>query len=140
MEEISLYQQKTHKVYLLIIWLIGILMIIYFSLPFLKKDSGLYFLDIINNKQQVITVKEDVKKNQAAINSNEALLFVTINKKQFLTKFVTYISDEDIAAKELNDSSSDKSNKRFIIVGRKKAIKPAKTSDDFFIKTAPKNL
>ena len=138
MEEISLYQQKTHKVYLLIIWLIGVLMIIYFCLPFLKKDSGLYFLDIINNKQQVISVKEDVNKYQAAINSNEALLFVTINKKQFLTKFVTYISDEDIAAKELNDSSSDKNNKRLIIVGRKKAIKPAKINDDFFIKAAPK--
>ena len=138
MEEISLYQQKTHKVYLLIIWLIGILMIIYFSLPFLKKDSGLYFLDIINNKQQVITFKEGAIKNQTSNNSNEALLFVTINKKQFLTKFVTYISDEDLAAKELNDSSFDKNNKHFIIFGRKKAIKPAKTNDDFFIKAAPK--
>ncbi len=138
MEEISIYQQKTYKVYLLIIWLIGVLMIIYFCLPFLKKDSGLYFSDVINNKQQVITLKESVNKSQTIINSNEALLFVTINKKQFLTKFVTYISDEDLAAKELNDSSSDKNNKRFIIVGRKKAIKPAKTSDDFFIKAAPK--
>ena len=63
MEEISLYQQKTHKVYLLIIWLIGVLMIIYFCLPFLKKDSGLYFLDIISNKKQVITFKESINKS-----------------------------------------------------------------------------
>lgn len=138
MEEISQYQQKTYKVYLLIIWLIGVLMIIYFSLPFLKKDSGLYFLDIISNKKQVITFKESINKSEAVNNSNEALLFVTVNKKQFLTKFVTYISDEDFAAKELNDSSSDKNNKRLIIVGRKKAIKPAKINDDFFIKAAPK--
>jgi len=138
MEGISIYQQKTHKIYLLIIWLIGLLMIVYFCLPFLKRDSGLYFLDIMNNKQQVITFKESVNISQAALNSNEALVFVTINKKQFLTKFVTYISDEDLAAKELIDTSSDKTNKSFIIVGRKKANKPAKPSNDFFIKAAPK--
>ncbi len=138
MQKISLYQQKIHKVYLLIIWLIGVLMIIYLCLPFLKKGSGFYFTDRINTKLQVISFKESINKSQAAINSNEALLFVTINKKQFLTKFITYISDEELAAKELTDTSSDKINKSFIIVGRKKANKPVKTSNDFFIKAAPK--
>lgn len=138
MEETSLYQQKMYKVYLLIIWLIGVLMIIYLCLPFLKKGSGLYFTDIINTKPQVISFKESINKSQAAINSNQALLFVTINKKQFLTKFVTYITDEELAAKELTDKLSDKINKSFIIVGRKKANKSIKTNNDFFIKAAPK--
>jgi len=138
MEKIGIYQQKTHKIYLLIIWLIGVLMIIYLCLPFLKRGSGLYFTDIINNKQEIITFKESINKNKATENSNEGLLFVTINKKQFLTKFVTYISDEDLAAKELTDTSSDKINKNFIIVGRKKANKPVKSKDDFVIKAAPK--
>ena len=113
-------------------------MIIYLCLPFAKRGSGIYFADLINTEQQAITLKASINKNQSALNTNEALLFVTINKKQFLTKFVTYISDEDLASKELSDSSSNKTNKSFIIVGRKKANKPEKTRDDFFIKAAPK--
>jgi len=138
MEGISIYQQKTHKIYLLIIWLIGVLMIIYLCLPFLNRSSGLYFTDLIDTERQAITLKASTNKSQSSNNSNEALLFVTIDKKQFLTKFVTYISDEDLAAKELIDTSSEKTNKSFIIVGRKKANKPAKPSNDFFIKEAPK--
>ncbi len=138
MKDINLYQQKTYKVYIFIIWLIGLLMIIYLCLPFLKRGSGLYFTDIINNKQQIIAFKESFNKNQSFLNSNEALVFVTINKKRFLTKFVTYISNEDLAANKLTDTLTDKSNKSFIIVGRKKANKPTKAKDDFFIKAAPK--
>lgn len=137
MVEISLYELKKHNLYLLIIWFIGMLMIVYLCMPFLKKDQDL-FLDLINNNHHVITIKKSVIKSKANSNSNEALLFVTINKKQFLTKFVTYISDEDLAAKELTENSPDKNNKRYIIVGRKKAIKPAKIKNDFFIKAAPK--
>jgi uncharacterized membrane protein len=60
MEKIGIYQQKTHKIYLLIIWLIGVSMIIYLCLPFLKRGSGLYFTDIINNKQEIITLLKKV--------------------------------------------------------------------------------
>ncbi len=137
MEEISLYHQKIHKLYLLIIWFIGILMIVYLCIPFLKRDLNL-FSDLINNNQQAITLKESAVKNQATTNSNEALLFVTINKKQFLTKFVTYISDEDLAAIELTDTLAEKNTKRYIIVGRKKVNIRTKIKDDFFIKAAPK--
>ena len=104
----------------------------------MKKDSGVYLLDLVATQNKSIAISQSLNKNLGVDNSNEALLFVTINKKQFLTKFVTYISDEDLAAKETADSSSGKSNKSFIIVGRKKSTKPEKSKDDFFIKAAPK--
>jgi hypothetical protein len=132
------YKDHIHKTYLFSIWLIGIALIIYICLPFISKGSGVYLIDIIDTKNQSIAISKNTNNNQSTENSNQALLFVTINKKQFLTKFVTYISDEDLAAKELADSSSEKSNKSFIIVGRKKSAKPQKSKEDFFIKAAPK--
>ncbi len=132
------YKAQIHNTYLLSIWLIGIALIIYLCLPFMSKGSGVYLIDLIETNKQSIALSKSLNNNQSTENSNQALLFVTINKKQFLTKFVTYISDEDLAAKELADSSSEKSNKSFIIVGRKKSAKPEKSKDDFFIKAAPK--
>ncbi len=132
------YKAIIYKTYLLTIWLIGIALIIYLCYPFIKKDSGVYLLDLIETQKKSTALSQSLNKNEGIDNSNEALLFVTINKKQFLTKFVTYISDEDLAAKELADSSSGKTNKSFIIVGRKKSTKPQKSKDDFFIKAAPK--
>ncbi len=114
-------------------------MIIYLCLPFIIKDSGVYVFDLFETQKKSIALSERLNNNQSVDNSNEALLFVTINKKQFLTRFVTYISDEELAANELADSSSGKTNKSFIIVGRKKNSKPKKSNaDDFFIKAAPK--
>ncbi len=132
------YKAQIHNTYLFSIWLIGIALIIYLCLPFMSKGSGVYLIDLIETNKQSIALSKSLNNNQSTENSNQALLFVTINKKQFLTKFVTYISDEDLAAKELADSSSEKSNKSFIIVGRKKSAKPQKSKDDFFIKAAPK--
>ncbi len=132
------YKAHIHKTYLFSIWMIGIALIIYLCLPFMSKGSGVYLIDLIETNKQSVALSKSLNNNQSAENSNQALLFVTINKKQFLTKFVTYISDEDLAAKELADSSSEKSNKSFIIVGRKKSAKPQKSKDDFFIKAAPK--
>lgn len=132
------YKAHIHKTYLITIWLIGVALIIYLCLPFMSKGSGVYLIDLIETKKQSIAKSENLNNSQSTENSNQALLFVTINKKQFLTKFVTYISDEDLAAKELADSSSEKTNKSFIIVGRKKSAKTQKSKEDFFIKAAPK--
>ena len=132
------YKVQIFKTYLFTIWFIGIALFVFLCYPFIKKDSGVYLLDLIETQNKSIALSQNLSKNQGVDNSNEALLFVTINKKQFLTKFVTYISDEDLAAKELADSSSGKINKSFTIVGRKKISKPQKSKDDFFIKAAPK--
>jgi hypothetical protein len=132
------YKAGIHKTYLFTIWFIGIVLIVYLCYPFLIKDSGVYLFDLIETQKKSASVSQSLNKNDNLNNSNEALLFVTINKKQFLTKFVTYISDEDLAAKELADSSSGKTDKSFIIVGRKKNSKPQKSNEDFVIKAAPK--
>jgi succinyl-CoA synthetase beta subunit len=134
----QLYKDHIHTTYLITIWLIGVALIIYLCLPFISKGSGLYLIDLIDPKKQSTAISENVNNGQSTEKSNQALLFVTINKKQFLTKFVTYISDEDLAAKELADSSTEKNNKSFIIVGRKKSTNTQKSKDDFVIKAAPK--
>ena len=120
------------------IWLIGIVLFLYLSVPFFNKDSGMYFLDLIVPAKLNPLPNKKVSELQKDNSANEALLFVTINKKQFLTKFVTYISDEDLAANEVKDTADGKANNSFIIVGIKANKKRSKTKDDFFIRAAPK--
>lgn len=128
---------NTHTRYLYILWVTGIVLLAYLCFPFFDKSSGMYLGDIFFSSQKVNTTVTKRTNKQKENTANEALLFVTINKKQFLTKFVTYVSDEDLADKKRADTSSEKEGRGFLIVERKrKPKKPA--SGDFFIKAAPK--
>jgi len=134
----ALYNYLYNSRHVASIWLVGIVLFLYLSIPFFNKDSGMYFLDIIVPSKLNPLPNKKVSELQKDNSANEALLFVTINKKQFLTKFVTYISDEDLAANKVKDTADGKANNSFIIVGRKANKKPSKTKEDFFIRAAPK--
>lgn len=120
--------------YIYIIWVVGILFFCYLCQPFMKKGSGIYIPDILTGKEQLHLPFIPMKNNTG----NQALVFVTINKKQFLTKFVTYISDEELEVEKQSPQTLDKAKKSFIIVGRKKNTPPNKPTQDFMIKSSPK--
>ncbi len=122
---------NSFKYYLYAIWIVGIIFCIYLCQPFLRKGSGAYIPDIISGQSEINLPFIPMKSNTG----NQALVFVTINKKQFLTKFVTYISDEELEVEKQTPQTLDKVKKSFIIVGRKK---PATTTEDFIIKSSPK--
>ena len=125
------------KKHLYILWGTGILLLSYLCVPFFEKDSGMYLGDLLSNN---IVIKPAQTKRSEGVKeyaANEALFFVTINKKQFLTKFVTYLSDDDLTDKNVKDSLQGKEGKSYVIIGRNR--KPKKSSSkDFSIKTAPK--
>ena len=138
MSKPALYQKILTSGHVFIIWFVGGILFLYLSIPFFNPDSGMFLPDLFVPARQFIQQKKTegpAAKNKAA---NEALLFVTINKKQFLTRFVTYISDEDLAAKEVTGNGEGKESKRLILVGRKQNKQQRKTKDDFFIQAAPK--
>lgn len=119
------------KYYLYAIWIIGMVFLMYLCQPFLEKGSGVYIPDIIAGRGQINLPFIPIKNNTG----NQALVFITINKKQFLTKFVTYISDEELEVEKQSPQTLDKVKKSFIIVGRKKTVT---TNQDFIIKSSPK--
>lgn len=133
-----LYHKLVESRHVAIIWLVGTLLFAYLSIPFFKKDSGMYLVDLLEPSKKSFLPSKKATELKTDNATNEALLFVTINKKQFLTKFVTYISNEDLAAKEFTDSSTGSINKSFIIVGRRTIKKTPKPKEDFFIRAAPK--
>ncbi|TAG30854.1 MAG: hypothetical protein EAZ35_05615 [Sphingobacteriia bacterium] len=124
-------RHTSFKYYLYAIWIVGSLFFFYLCQPFIKKGSGVYIPDIILGKGQIDLPFIPEKNNIG----NQALVFVTINKKQFLTKFVTYISDEELEVEKQTPQTLDKVKKSFIIVGRKR---PATPTEDFIIKSSPK--
>ena len=94
---------------------------------------GNLFSDKINSK----TVRSNQAKETKQNTDNEALFFVTINKKQFLTKFVTYVSDDELSDKNMKDSSREPEERNYIQIERNRKQKKS-TPKDFSIKAAPK--
>ena len=123
--------------FLYILWGTGILLLAYLCIPFFEKESGLYLGDLIANKNVTKPLRSNRTEGPKQNTDNEALFFVTINKKQFLTKFVTYISDDELSDKNRKDSLPESEEKNYIQIGRNKKQKKS-TPKDFSIKAAPK--
>lgn len=136
--KISTSYIKIQRNYLLLLWAMGIGFFIYLCLPFLQKKSGMYLSDIFSVEKNNTANIFINKKAEDRITGNEALLFVTINKKKFLTKFVTYVSDEELVQIKLTDTVTHKEEKSFMTRGRTRIKKQAKDKEDFIIKSAPK--
>ena len=64
----------------------------------------MYLGDLFSNKINIKAAQSNHAEQSKQNTDNEALFFVTINKKQFLTKFVTYISDDELSDKNRKDS------------------------------------
>ncbi len=97
----------------------------------------MYLPDVLLSVKSQNSELRNKKKLTDYDTRNEALVFVTINKKKLLTKFVTYLSDEDLRKEQLNDTLIDTNEKNVIIIGKKKNTKQSRKKEDFSIKHAP---
>lgn len=137
MEEKELHN-KVPLTYFYPLWLVGMVLFVYLCAPFFSKQSGMYLPDLLASPTQFKKGLANTRKFNSDTLSNEALVFVTVNKKKLLTKFVTYISDEALREKERTDTSFSRDENSFLIIGRQKKNKKQKTKNDFVIKSAPK--
>lgn len=138
MKETSTLHLPAQGRYLYPLWAVGAMMFIYLSLPFFNQDSGMFLPDVLNTGRRFSLVKSKSERVHKEKGVNEAYLFVNIHQKHFLTRFVTYISDEDLAARTVKDSSEPNNNRSFLVVGKKVPAKKSSKKEDFFIGSAPK--
>ncbi|MDD2791926.1 MAG: hypothetical protein PHD73_02025 [Sediminibacterium sp.] len=124
--------------YIYLVWGVGALMFIYLSLPFFSRQSGMFLPDVIQTGERFSLIKKKSEKPIKEKGVNEAYLFVNIRQKHFLTRFVTYISDEELAAREAKAISEPNENRSLLIIQKKVPGKKSSTKDDFFIGSAPK--
>jgi hypothetical protein len=113
-----------YTIALTIMWAVGIAMCIYLISFSTKTDKAneLLFLDISKTVTDGLT-------------ENDAYVFVNVNKKHFLTRFVAAVTDEE-------ETSKKKNNIPFISSLVEKVVKktipqPIKAKADFYIKPAP---
>ncbi len=97
----------------------------------------MYLGDLLSKRISLKPTQTIHKEGSKEYDGNEALFFVTINKKQFLTRFVTYISDEDLAGLNKRNTSQGNEEKKYVIIGRNKKTRKSSIKD-FSIKAAPK--
>lgn len=138
MKETSTPHLPAQDRYLYPLWAVGAMMFIYLSLPFFSQDSGMFLPDVLNTGRKFPLVKRKSEKVQKEKGVNEAYLFVNIHQKHFLTRFVTYISDEELAARAVKDNSETSGNRSFLVVDKKTPAKKSSKKADFFIGSAPK--
>ncbi len=93
--------------------------------------------DLLSNKIKIKPTRTNRSEESKQNADNEALFFVTINKKQFLTKFVTYISDDALSVKNVKEGSQGNEEKNYVLIERKRKPKIS-SAKDFSIKAAPK--
>jgi hypothetical protein len=113
-----------YTIALAVMWAGGIIMCIYLISFSTKTDKAneLLFLDISKTVPDGLT-------------ENDAYVFVNVNKKHFLTRFVAAVTDQEENGKKKNniiisDSTVEKIIKKYIPAPEKKAA-------DFSIKPAP---
>jgi hypothetical protein len=126
---------KLHSLIALsVIWLGGIVMFSYLVFIFDKAPSANsgytspYFTEskkLIDNKLQT-----DAKNNSS--NVNDAYVFINVNEKHILTKFVSVVFEED---SKMNTANSIRSSVKKI--NRIIKSETTKKSSDFSIKSAP---
>lgn len=136
-ESLTLKRLYSYR-HIVLIWLTGLILFVYLSIPFLDKSSGMYIPDLFNPEKKESSLRSKIFHNSSLSAGNEGLVFVTINKKQFLTRFVTNISDEELTSQPSANHNEDNEQKSFIIVGRKKSPKTNSSTKDFIIKASPK--
>ncbi|HJV18579.1 MAG TPA: hypothetical protein VJ552_01760 [Sediminibacterium sp.] len=138
MRKTSIHLFPAQARYLYPLWAVGTMMFIYLSLPFFRQGSGMFLPDVLNTRGKFPLVKRKSEQVQKEKGVNEAYLFVNIHQKHFLTRFVTYISDEELAARAVNDNNGISNNRSFLVVDKKKSAKKSRERSDFFIGSAPK--
>jgi hypothetical protein len=126
-----------HSKYLYILWATGVLLLAYLCFPFFEINSGMYLGDLLSKSISIKPSQLKRKEGSKEYDANEALFFVTINKKQFLTKFVTYVSDEDLAGLNKKGTAQGNEEKNYVIIDRNKKSRKSSLKD-FSIKAAPK--
>lgn len=107
-------------------WAGGIVICIYLVGFSAIKDMSneLKFLDIGNKK----TITDSLP-------GNEAYVFVNVNEKHFLTRFVASVTNEEETEKKKNDMPV--SNALVEKISKKIVVAPEKKAADFIVKPAP---
>ena len=124
--------------YIYLVWGIGALMFIYLSMPFFNRNSGMFLPDVLKTGKRFSLIKRKSEKTPKEKGVNEAYLFVSIRQKHFLTRFVTYISDEDLAARQAKETNNPNEDQSLLIIQKNRAVKKSSSKGDFFIGSAPK--
>jgi hypothetical protein len=133
-----------HIAAIVLLWLFGGLMIIIFVLP--QKRVSIFGKQLSPNEmieyEKSISIVSSEIKNAKQLDMSNAFVFVNINKKNFLTRFVSIIGEEKISGNADTASGSSKL-KQDVTTVRK--IKPVKSitnnnADDngFSIKPVPR--
>jgi hypothetical protein len=134
---------------LIIIWVSGAIAFLLLSFSFFSHPANEEKLNQKNklnsapgNLQQDPIASDSNTRNQNPIiaTSNEAYVFVNINRKYFLTKFVAYVPDQILNEEDSVGSSQNyhNNNIRSSAVERKLKYSPRKEKTiDFEIKKVP---
>lgn len=126
---------------LAILWIGGIMLFVYLLFIFDKANPVISNLNSDIKKNLDIQTIADSLNTGSSVNSpsnkTDAYVFVNINNRHFLTKFISTLPEKDT----MFLMQPTKPQKRTSIVERVKRIfkpKPTKKSSDFSIKQAPK--
>ena len=123
-----------------ILWVGGIILLGYLFFIFDNSIAAVSSLNVDSSNTSPGTQKKDeTDKNKNAANNataNDAFVFVNVNKKHFLTKFVSTMPETDLSdtAKKNIPTLSSSGVER---VSKVIKINPTKKSSDFSIKPAP---
>jgi hypothetical protein len=143
----NIEKQSTNS--LIIIWVSGAIAFLLLSFSFFSRPGSEEKPNQKNNLNSAksITQPGPVAADSNAANenppiaaSNEAYVFVNINRKYFLTKFVAYVPDQVLTDEDRADSSKNylSNNIRGSVVERKLKYPPRKQKAvDFEIKKVP---
>ncbi len=123
---------RQHILALITIWVAGICILGYLIFSFDKSNGSFKknnFVDLVNFSLG------DTPPDTESPNANAAYVFINVNKKHFLTRYVATITSAE------NFSTADKIKnlqpENSFVEKISKKIKPQINSKDFFIKQAP---
>ncbi len=130
---------------LVLLWCFGVVMILLLIVPAFQNTTG-SLLSKNNRSTQSLPAETIAAPNKntapkSAASSN-AFVFVNINKKHFLTKFASFVSNEEIAGMENNLNNAKKPEqtvfavKKISVSGKPKQVD--QHIEDFSVKPIPK--
>ncbi len=140
---------KKNRASIILLWFFGLLMILFLIVPSFKlnivrfifaKNIDTVQLSVIKNAAVTSKLNPDPFLKSTA--TSNAFVFVNINKKHFLTRFASFVSNEemDIMEKNLNTAKKSQQNvlaiKRISSGAKQKYVE--KNKEDFFIKPVPR--
>lgn len=126
---------------LVLLWLGGFILLIYLFFIFENPGKSKAFTmpavieNVLSKSKKADTLSNTQNINDTLL-SNDAFVFVNVNKKRFLTKFVAISPEEDsgVTITQKNTTSKISPVER---VNKLTKNKPSKKSTDFSIKPAP---